>query len=445
MTTPYSVPGCARQQRHSAATRTVDDYCLRVSAGPVPGGGRVVVNVNDEMHPILIDSEHFTGHLIVRMPNFHGIAPESDVVSVGAQEPGDSGGTGPAAVRSRGPICSPPSNYFHGRQRRYSIVVQGRRKRPFPGDDLVFGIETDSPVRTPPGTALALRIARWLDPSIQAELASQRPWINSPMLSAVNAYTVFRAADLPQVWAAARADPHLGRSEQSLEALYSRLDPSRSLACDTTDNASLRPASDDEGAPHLLPVTRPKKRIFPLSGNRVAPAGRSGFTSSTSSSDLPPLPKQPQFPKSPVTLSSTPGVVEYVPHTRETGDFDSRVDVGPFLYHSTTIPERSRLLYGENGNPPGVDSYETRKRYFADREARRTVVFDPRFVYALDFYDSYFDYSTVTIRLPGMPISALHFWDGQPLRYAARTRDRSAVFFEVVFELVEKSSVVLVG
>ncbi|KAJ1568328.1 hypothetical protein HK405_002879 [Cladochytrium tenue] len=444
MSTPYSGPGCARQQRHSVTTRAVDDYCLRVSAGPVPGGGRVVVNVNDETHPILIDSEHFTGHLIVRMPNFHGISPESDVVPVGDQEPGDSGGTGPAAVRSRGPIRSPPSNYFHGRQRRYSIVVQGRWKRPFPGDDLVFGIETNSPVRTPPGTALALRIARWLDPSIEADLASQRPWINSPMLSAVNAYTVFRAVDLPQVWTAARADPHLGRSEQSLEALYSRLDPSRSLACNTADNTSLRPASDDEGMSHLRPNTRPKKRAFPIVGNRVGTTGRSAFASSISSSDLPPLPKAPQVAESLETSSSTSEVVKDGSHTRGTSDFDPQFDVGPFLYHSTTIPERSRLLYGETGNPPGVDSYETRKRYFANREARRTVVFDPRFVYALDFYDSYFDYSTVTIRLPGMPISAFHFWDGQPLRYVARTRDRSTVFFEVVFELLEKSSVVLV-
>ncbi|KAI9330156.1 hypothetical protein DFJ73DRAFT_631050 [Zopfochytrium polystomum] len=296
----------------TSTLKSLDDYCLRVSAGPAPtaGGFLAVVNVNDETRPLLIDSEHFTGHLVVRMQNFNGLTPPPHSSTSSSSSKNNA--------QQQQPIRHPASGYFHGRQRKYSIVVQGRFHRAHSGADVVFGIETDSPVRTPAGTSLALKIAKWLDPSLQADLACLRPWIQSPLLAAVNAFTVFPATEL--------------------DALEERCSRSRS--------------------------------------------------------------RSPQ-------------------NAHHDGDKERKED------RAARSAQNAR-----------------RKRYFAGDAGRALlsrVVLDPRNVYAMDFYDSYFDYSTVTIKLPGFSINAFRFWDGQPLRYRAKTRDGSVVFFEVVVELVERA------
>lgn len=39
--------------------------------------------------------------------------------------------------------------------------------------------------------------------------------------------------------------------------------------------------------------------------------------------------------------------------------------------------------------------------------------------------------------MPGFEVDVLKYWDGQPLRYFAKTRDDSTVYFVVEFELCE--------
>lgn len=79
------------------------------------------------------------------------------------------------------------------------------------------------------------------------------------------------------------------------------------------------------------------------------------------------------------------------------------------------------------------------KKHFADQKQRKLVTIDSEKLYCMDFYDAYFDFNTVSLKLPGFTLSALKYWDGQPLRFVARSRDRSTVFFAVIFELLERS------
>jgi hypothetical protein len=160
----------------STANKTAADYILRVKAGAGSDPSTFqTINVNDENNPILIDSEHFTGYIIVRMLNFNGITPDNTP-----------------------PIQNPASSYFVGRHRRYSIVFQGRFKKAWSGDEIIFGIDSDTPLRTPPGISMALKIAQWLDPALDADLSSNTPWVYSPFVSAMNALAVF-PLDAPEV------------------------------------------------------------------------------------------------------------------------------------------------------------------------------------------------------------------------------------------------------
>jgi hypothetical protein len=58
----------------------------------------------------------------------------------------------------------------------------------------------------------------------------------------------------------------------------------------------------------------------------------------------------------------------------------------------------------------------------------------------MDFYDAYFDFNSVSLKLPGFTLNAFKYWDGQPMRFRARTKDRSATFFTIIFELLDRES-----
>ncbi|KAJ3401366.1 hypothetical protein HDV05_000484, partial [Chytridiales sp. JEL 0842] len=58
----------------------------------------------------------------------------------------------------------------------------------------------------------------------------------------------------------------------------------------------------------------------------------------------------------------------------------------------------------------------------------------------MDFFDAYFDFNTLSLKLPGFSISAFKYWDGQVMRYRCMSKDRSAVFFGVVFEYLDRET-----
>ncbi|KAJ8326225.1 hypothetical protein QVD99_007608 [Batrachochytrium dendrobatidis] len=460
------------------ASRSANDFVLRVRAGP-SYSNLTTIRVNDEHHPFLLDSEHFTGYLVVRYLNFSGVIPEMDAalktdpsdhtssnkgndtaqtvlhqdhsstgtslsappsasfatlsidhssdrkasldstVSMGTNRtvhvnslddlsktdfahatsivsdkskavPGSTGMATHVKTTSTDntmarPIHNPISSYFQGRNRRYSIMLQGRFKKEWKGDDIIFGANMASPLRTPPGASIAIRIAKWLDPSVEADLDCHEPYIYSPMVSSMNSLAVFNDVDMPQI--ALGQFPVNAVISKPPTAQTSRGLTSFLTGSYTTNNAT--------------------KSI----STHVSPAGSQLLDQTLSSVPSAPL------------LNTVPSV-----------------DIGPWAFHSQFVPEYTSLLFPSNTKQPLLTSYDKRKRFFADITKRNAVTFSPQNIYCMDFYDAYFDFNTVSVKLPGISLSAFKFWEGQPLRYVAMSRDRSTVFFVITFELIEKSA-----
>lgn len=126
-----------------------------------------IINVNDDSHPILINNEHFTGHLVMRVRGFHGWTPL------------DERGV------ERQPIKDCPF-YFEGHRRAFSLQLSGRFRKQWTGDDVMFGTFFKEKVELPRGSGLALAFAQRIDPSMEYDLYSETPYICSPILCAMN-------------------------------------------------------------------------------------------------------------------------------------------------------------------------------------------------------------------------------------------------------------------
>ncbi|KAI9209213.1 uncharacterized protein BJ171DRAFT_111306 [Polychytrium aggregatum] len=343
------------------ATKTAADYILRIKAGAsVDPTTMLIVNPNDELSPILIDSEHFVGYVVVRVLNFAGVTP-SDA----------------------GLIPNPASNYFKGRNRRYSIMVQGRWKKEWSGDDVVFSLDVDSKCRVPTGASIGIKIAKWLDPSLGADLYCDKPWIASPLITAMNALAIYLPShEMLANGRAANSNDKLSKSKSATSAAPS------------TDSI---PALTSALASTLVSQPGAAHRRSPSAGNKKD--------------------------------------VYYASESRKPSE-----DIGQWSFHDRMVPEETALLLDTSTASGALSSYDKRKKYFSDESKRKGVTLKTDRVYCMDFYDAYFDFNTVSLKLPGFSLNAFKYWDGQPLRFTARTRDRSVVFFSVLFELLERAS-----
>ncbi|KAJ3322138.1 hypothetical protein HDV06_003589 [Boothiomyces sp. JEL0866] len=114
------------------------------------------ISPNNEDAPVYIDSDIFTGYIVVRVKGNNG-------------------------------KCS---KYFSNKSRMFSMQVSGKFKREFSGDDVHFGAVFDNPIKPPYGTQIGLAVANLIDPSLKADLYSQKPWLLSPLLCSMNVISV---------------------------------------------------------------------------------------------------------------------------------------------------------------------------------------------------------------------------------------------------------------
>lgn len=77
-----------------------------------------VAYVNDSSRPTEIDTDLFVGRVSVFVRDFAGVTPE-----------------GSAPQRDH--------PYFHGRSRAFAILIEGRFKREYDGDEVQFGTDFD--------------------------------------------------------------------------------------------------------------------------------------------------------------------------------------------------------------------------------------------------------------------------------------------------------------
>ena len=134
----------------------ISDYNLTVKGGPNVDN-LSPLSVNNEESPTRIESDLFSGYLLVRMKDFSGSSPDQVCC-----------------------LSNPKSEYFSSKQRLYTISIQGNFKEDVSGDDLIFGLEFDHPIKTPPGASIGLRIARWLEPSLEYEVNGSNPYMIAP-------------------------------------------------------------------------------------------------------------------------------------------------------------------------------------------------------------------------------------------------------------------------
>ncbi|PWN30559.1 hypothetical protein BDZ90DRAFT_17654 [Jaminaea rosea] len=116
--------------------------------------------VNDTQRPHEIDTEHFTGRVLVRILD----AP-------GARE-GEEG-----------------REYFKDRSRKFCIQIEGRFKKRWNGDEIHFGSDFDKLVEFPRAPFNAgMRVAKYIDPCTfyEEQPPSKRPYIMSPYIACMN-------------------------------------------------------------------------------------------------------------------------------------------------------------------------------------------------------------------------------------------------------------------
>ncbi|KAI8384294.1 uncharacterized protein BYT42DRAFT_544214 [Radiomyces spectabilis] len=86
-----------------------------------------------------------------------------------------------------------------------------------------------------------------------------------------------------------------------------------------------------------------------------------------------------------------------------------------------------------------LKSPKDRKTFYTSAQNRKAVQISDDQVWCMDFGNPYLDFAKCTVRLPGFEVDALRYWDGQPVRYVAKTKDDSMVFFVIEFNLQEGS------
>ncbi|KAK9762004.1 hypothetical protein K7432_012661 [Basidiobolus ranarum] len=140
---------------------------LKVSVGPAYDNLKVI-KVNDDFHPFIVDSPEFIGRVAIRIKDFEGITPD------GSQ-----------------PIKN--SDYFNHHNRRFSMHVEGRFKKHVTAEDIWFGTDFDRKIPIPDVFWLGLRAAQYIDPAMETNNDTDKPWIMSPYICAINAFTSWPA------------------------------------------------------------------------------------------------------------------------------------------------------------------------------------------------------------------------------------------------------------
>lgn len=331
-----------------------DQYAADKSLGKI-------VYINDDAHPIVIDNEHFTGHAVFRVRDFDGWTPVD---------------TDTGTCRPQIPYIA----YFDGHRRAFSIQIQGRFKRPWSGDDVMFGTWFDSPLVLPRGYSVALAFANRIDPSMTYKVDGEKPYICSPLICAMNI---------------CHFEPFFDGHHKTTTLDSSDKNDS------TSDFEDAK--SDDELDAHREKGWRGIANSLPeaTSPNSIQQA-----------LDLPKWRWQGGERLEENLLAAWP--------TWPTPPTESFYD-DPHCRSQTDLSDDSKAV-------------RHRRNWFLDENRRKAFTYHPDVVYSWDFFSPYVDVNRMQLKM-GLTIDMSYYLDGQPLKYQARTRDGSIVFFEFVVGL----------
>jgi hypothetical protein len=144
-------------------------------------------------------------------------------------------------MRFRG-LSGEPTEYFKGKQRMLSAVVQGRVKSTLVMADCMTGYEFDEPFKNLPAKwliASSLRLARKLAPTLAEDVLGQRPYVLNPLFQTIQLLNVALPGEEPSITG------HLSESTRLLGGIFAQ----RSL--DRLERKKYF-ASAKNGARHML-------------------------------------------------------------------------------------------------------------------------------------------------------------------------------------------------
>ncbi|KAF9924168.1 hypothetical protein FBU30_005810 [Linnemannia zychae] len=370
---------------------------LRVSVGGTYTD-LAIVNCNDELQPIEFDAPNFKGRAVVRIKDFVGITND----------------------RSE-PIFN--SDYFKGRNRRFSFQIEGRFKQEWDGQQVYFGTDFDKSVELPDGFEMMLKICRYIDPVVQTSLSKDgKPWILSPLVSSINTMSAWRPNEVKLP-----SPPITPRPSVDITRSFS-----------ITDNAVTGAVSNAWGfLGKLKRGTRASVIGYSSPSKQDSSSSLNNYTSNKSaSSDQ--LDKShyteglhtitsPSTPQ-PESLSSSATSADWVAET--SNDFnDEGMPLGAWRQH---VDEDTTFFI------PGKPSLTTaqRRKHFQSEQNRKDFKFKTDIVHAFEFFSPHMDFNTFDIRL-GLSMNVRKYLCDQPVRYICRTLDGETVFWAVQFELVD--------
>lgn len=323
-----------------------------------------LIYVNDDENPILINNEHFTGYVVFRVRNFHGWTPLDEKTG-----------------RPKLPILDCP-HYFDGHKRTFGLHVSGRFRKPWSGDDIMFGTFFDRPIKLPRGSGIALAFAQRIDPSMTYE-NNDTPYICSPIICAMN------TVHIQPLLAPARSSI---TEKSPRPASPNRTSPGIAPASgNSLFEAAVRSKQDAKRSPKE-PLTLPPWKYGGPRGEHLEEnlmAAWPSWTIATGGNQV------------------VPGSANSVAGTQIDGTMNSA------------------LIKAVSKNKI---SPAHRRQWFLDEKHRQRFIFHPDTVYSFDFASPYVDMNEIVLKL-GINISVPPYLDGQPVRYECRTRDGSIIFW----------------
>lgn len=368
-----------------------------------------IAYINDDMNPILINNEHFTGHIVFRVKDFkNGFTPIDP----------DTG--------KPKPIISNSEGYFGGHRRSFSMQINGRFKEQWTGDDVMFGTFFYRPIPLPSLSRVALALAQQIDPSMAYQLKGDNPYICSPIICAMNTVNV---------------QPLFAKNHNYFTTTTSRSSIFEDAEQPTTsDFLSLKKKDKERRS-----SSKKKKLNTNISSNDQLSID--SMVSATSiSSNLSPSPNNRQTLHD-IAVEEFPLDKEIelnLPEWKWGGDHCAMEEnlLGEWSNlinrHSNTIlDDDDDFRSVQNDLSSAVRKNKTdasaRRNWFLDKTRRERFIYNTHTVYGFDFANQYVDMNEIILKL-GLSVNAGKHLDGIPVRYECRNRE-GIIFFSIEFGL----------
>ncbi|KAF8137326.1 DUF1769-domain-containing protein [Boletus edulis] len=313
---------------------------LRVLAGPTADDLVPITDIVNTGRAFPIVSKHFEGKIAIYVKNF--VDPKGRRLT---------------------------SEYFDREDRKgitWSIQVQGRFLQHHSADDILFGNIFEKRLKLPWGSSAALKFMHFIDPTLEHDLTSSKPWALSPLIATM---------------------PHFAHERiYKLDGLPpSDIPPFPPPASVSDDTSQLWMSSTcNVRQPRSCDVTPPS-------------FSRTSFSTSWSSS-------------SDTSRAST------MSSLRDNVNNTFKWSLG-----------RAHLLWKGAKRDMDFRTAGERRSFFASAQHRQEVVLGPQDLVTTDFCYGYLEFSpTLSLRLPGgICFDLVRYWDKHPVKFICSERNKT--------------------